>query len=235
MIFLISCVFTVLWFLWTIIWGILCMPILFYKKGNRIIFRTGYVWAKITLLLLKYTCKISHEVIGTENIPNNAFIAASKHQSAWETILFLYLFKEPVLIIKKELTNIPIYGWYLNKMSMIIIDRNKGINAIKQMKYGVQEAINNGRPIIIFPEGTRTCPKHRIPYKSGIKFLYDEFGNTVPIIPIALNSGKYWINKSIIKKPGIIKVKIMQATNLKSNSEFLKNLQNIIDGNSEDL
>ena len=186
-------------------------------------------------MLLKAGCGISYEVTGIENIPNNAFIVASKHQSAWETIFFLLLFKNPVFIIKKELTKIPIYGWYLGKMSMIIIDRKKGTNAIKQINFGAQEAIKDNRPIIIFPEGTRTSPDTRIQYKSGIKFLYDEFGDKVPVIPIALNAGKYWINKSIIKKPGIIKVKIMPQLNSRSDGKFLKNLQHIIDSNSEKL
>ena len=235
MIFLKSIIFTILWFLWTFFLGILCTPILFYKKCSKLISRIGYIWAKISLMLLKSVCGISYEVTGIENITNNPFIVASKHQSAWETIFFLLLFKNPVFIIKKELTKIPIYGWYLGKMSMIIIDRKKGTNAIKQINFGAQEAIKDNRPIIIFPEGTRTSPDTRIQYKSGIKFLYDEFGDKVPVIPIALNAGKYWINKSIIKKPGIIKVKIMPQLNSRSDGEFLKNLQHIIDSNSEKL
>ncbi len=235
MIFLKSIIFTALWFLWTFFLGIFCMPLLLYKKCHKLIPKMGYIWAQITLYFLKAICSISYEVTGLENISNNVFIVASKHQSAWEAIFFLFLFKNPVFILKKELTKIPIYGWYLKKMSMIVIDRKNGTNAIKQIKFGTQEAIKNNRVIIIFPEGTRTLPDRRVQYKSGIKFLYDEFANKVPVIPIALNSGKYWTNKSLLKKPGVIKVKIMQPISLPSDGTFLKNLQDVIDSNSEEL
>jgi 1-acyl-sn-glycerol-3-phosphate acyltransferase len=234
MVFLKSIIFIVLWFLWAFFLGIF-IPFSLFKKFHQTIPKIGYIWARVTLYLLKVVCNISYEVTGIENIPNGPFIVASKHQSAWETIFFLFLFKNPTFILKKELTKIPIYGWYLKKMSMIIIDRKNGTNAIKQIKIGAENAIKHHRAVIIFPEGTRTLPGSRMQYKSGIKFLYDEFANEVPVIPIALNSGKYWTNKSLIKNPGVIKVKIMQPIILPSDSKFLTNLQNIIDTNSEEL
>lgn len=226
-----SVIFLFLWFIWTFSWGIICSPFLVLKSGHKILLNIGKIWASVTLYLLNKICNIHFKVIG--KTPNASFIAAVKHQSAWETIFLLYYFKNPVFIIKKELTRIPIYGWYLKKMSMIAIDRSNGMNALKQIKSGVQSAIEQNRPIIIFPEGTRTKPNERIPYKSGIRFLYDNFSIKVPIIPIALNSGKYWINKSILKKSGTIIVKILFP--IQQSENFLENLQNIIDSESERL
>lgn len=231
MYFIRSIIFIAVWFFWTLIWGILCSPTLILPSGHFVFLMTGKLWSYITLLLLRLICGIKHKVHGKENIPNKPFIVASKHQSAWETIFFLCLFKNAVFIMKKELTNIPIYGWYLQKMFMIIIDRKNGMQALKQVKAGVKKAIEMGHTVIIFPEGTRTKPGNHIQYKSGIKFLHD--AKIAPIVPIALNSGKHWINGSILKIPGTIHVKILNTIN--SNECFLEKLQHKIDSESENL
>jgi 1-acyl-sn-glycerol-3-phosphate acyltransferase len=220
-----SYLFLVLWLLLTIFWGIIASPTLILPRGNRIILLTGKTWARITIFLLKSICGITSKIVGINNIPKNSFIVASKHQSAWETIFFLCLFKNPVFVIKKELTKIPIYGWYLGKMSMIAIDRKAGMNSLKQIKLGVESAILQNRPVIIFPEGTRVSPNEKIKLKSGIKFLHESFPN-IPIIPVALNSGLHWINKSIVKKPGVIEVKILPKFNPKEN--FLEELGELL-------
>jgi 1-acyl-sn-glycerol-3-phosphate acyltransferase len=226
-----SVIFLLLWFVWTAVLGIIASPFLLLRKGHPIILSVTRIWALFTLFLLRVVCSISHEVIGIENLENEAFLIASKHQSAWETIFFLCFFKNPVLVIKKELTKIPIYGWYLYKSSMIVIDRNGGMKTMKTMMQAAKDSISMRRSVIIFPEGTRTSPGERIKYKSGIKFLSDQLG--INVLPIALNSGKYWINKSIIRKPGVVKVKILPQ--IKNDDTFLQNLQNIIDGESEAL
>lgn len=226
-----SIIFLFLWFLWTTILGVAGSPFLLLRTGHPIILSGTRMWAKVTLVLLRIICGISHEVVGIENLPKEVFLIASKHQSTWETIFFLCYFKNPVLVIKKELTKIPIYGWYLSKSSMIIIDRKGGMRTLKQMKESAYEAISAGRPVIIFPEGTRTLPGRRIQYKSGIKFLSDQLG--VNVLPIALNSGKYWVNKSIIRKPGIIKVKILPT--IVNDENFLIKIQNAIDYESDAL
>ena len=220
-----SYLFLVLWLLWTIFWGIIASPTLILPRGHKIILLIGKTWARVTILLLKSICRITSKIVGINNIPKNSFIVASKHQSAWETIFFLCLFKNPVFIIKKELTKIPIYGWYLGKMSMIAIDRKAGMNSLKQIKLGVESAISQGRPVIIFPEGTRVAPNEKIKLKSGIKCLHESFPD-IPIIPIALNSGLHWINKSIVKKPGVIEVQISHKFNPKEN--FLEELGELL-------
>lgn len=226
-----SIIFLILWFLWTLIFGVVSSPILLLPKKSPIISLFGRIWAKFTLTLLRVICGIRERVIGKENIPKQPYIIASKHQSAWETIFFLLLFKDPVFVIKKELTKIPIYGWYLSKIGMIIIDRKGGSNALKQIKAGAQEAINSGRSVIIFPEGTRTSPGSRVQYKSGVSFLKDNFN--IPIVPVAINAGLYWINKSIIRKSGVITVKVLPTFIPKE--KFLNELQELIDSESEKL
>ncbi len=190
-------------------WGILCLPTLILPTGHRVFGQCGYIWAKIVIFGLKYICRIDHKVLSQYKIPNRPSIIVVKHQSAWETIFLLCLLKNPVFVIKKELTSIPIYGWYLRKMSMIIIDRKSSINAIKQVKNATQHALEGGRHVVIFPEGTRVQPFDSRPYRSGIVLLRRSY--SVPIIPVALNSGMHWVNNSMVKKPGTIVLKVLDA------------------------
>ena len=226
-----SVIFLILWFIWTAALGVFASPSLLLKRGHKIILKIIKIWASFTLFLLRIICGISHEVVNPQKLPEKPLLIASKHQSAWETIFFLCFFKDPVLIIKKELTKIPIYGWYLSKSSMIIIDRKGGMRTMKNMRDFAKDSISKERPVIIFPEGTRTLPGHRIKYKSGIKFLSDQLG--LKVLPIALNSGKHWINKSITRKPGIIKIKILNE--IPNDENFLRNLQDAIDKESDAL
>jgi 1-acyl-sn-glycerol-3-phosphate acyltransferase len=220
-----SWIFLILWLSWTIIWGIVFSPMLLLSRGHRVILKVGRTWSKVTIFLLENICRITSNIIGLENIPKGPFIVASKHQSAWETIFFLCLFDNPIFIIKQELIKIPIYGWYLDKMLMISIDRKRGGNALKHIRLGVSSAIAQGRPVIIFPEGTRAAISSRVKLKSGIKFLHEQFPD-IPIIPISLNSGMHWVNNSIMKKPGVIQVKIYKEFKHKEN--FLDELEVLI-------
>jgi 1-acyl-sn-glycerol-3-phosphate acyltransferase len=206
----------------SIILGLVASPLLLLPHNHRLLLRFARTWAGFSMFLLKYICNIQAEVVGS--FPKKQpLLIASKHQSAWETIFFLLLFDNPVFVLKQELTKIPIYGWYLAKLGMVIIDRKAGFQAIQKLKKGAAEAFNNGRSLIIFPEGTRTKPGQKVRYKSGIKILAEEFN--LPVIPIKLNSGYYWPKK----KSGTIRVEILQP--IISSNNLLRELEEKIDGN----
>ena len=230
-----SMMFNIFLALWTIIISLSIVPF-YFTKNLKIISILGSIWAKITIKALYFICDIKYNITGTENIPNtNLFIIASKHQSAWETIFFLQYFKLPVYILKKELTKIPFYGWFLTSMGMIAIDRKGGIKSLKKVLLGVENALSKNRPVVIFPEGTRVKPMTSVKYQSGIAAIYNKF-RTIPIIPIAVNSGLYWPKNSWNKFPGTIKVQILKPINpsLKK-EEFLTNLKNDIEQASNKL
>jgi 1-acyl-sn-glycerol-3-phosphate acyltransferase len=118
-------------------------------------------------------------------------ILASKHQSAWDTIVFAVALHDPVYVLKKDLLHIPVYGWYLHKLDMIAIDRDAGISSMKNMIRHARRVLDEGRRyIIIFPEGSRVAPGERDPYQPGVAGLYGMLG--VPVVPVALNSGLFW-------------------------------------------
>jgi 1-acyl-sn-glycerol-3-phosphate acyltransferase len=229
-----SALFLIALIFWTIVCGLIC-TITFLTFNKKIISYTGWIWSSFAITLLKYICGVNTIVSGTDNIPKAPFIIASKHQSAWETIFLLKYFKNPAFILKKELAYIPIYGWYLPLMGMVCINRSAGTKALKQTLDGVKSAFNAKRNIAIFPEGTRVKPGHSVEYKSGIYAIHKHFPE-VPILPIALNSGKVWPPKSFLIKPGTVTIKFLPPINSKHHkNSLLGNLKNIIDKESEML
>ena len=65
------------------------------------------------------------------------------------------ILNDPAIVLKKELLRIPIWGRYLKQTGMIPIDRGAGRNAVDKMLSASLAAKAEGRPIVIFPKGTR--------------------------------------------------------------------------------
>ena len=171
------------------------------------------LWAKAILFWLKLSCNISFKVNGLENIPKEAFMILSKHQSAWETLAFQKIFPPQVWVLKKELLWIPFFGWGLAMTSPIAINRKAGKRALEQMlKQGI-DRINRGFCIVVFPEGTRIKPKEVGRYHIGGAWLATKA--KINIIPVAHNAGYFWPKNSFIKKPGEITISIGSAINTK--------------------
>ena len=164
---------------------------------------------------------------GKENIiTNEKFFIASSHQSMFETFYLQTIFNSPIFILKKELLQIPIFGWYLKKIGSISINRNK----TTKDNLGFFDEISNyminksERPIIIFPQGTRLSPDDRSPFKKGAARIYDEL--KIKCQPVAINSGSVWPKMGLLKANRTITISILQPINPKLEpKEFLKLLQ----------
>ncbi len=150
---------------------------------------------------------ISVEVRGLEHIVPGTLLVASKHQSLWETFALLTLFDDPAMVFKKELTYIPLFGWFALKFKMVTVDRSAGSSALRHLIQQAKTARDAHRQIIIFPEGTRKAPDAEPDYKSGVAALYKSL--QIPCLPIALNSGLYWPRRSFLRHPGCIIVEIL--------------------------
>ncbi len=175
---------------------------------RRYALKTAHLWNWITYQVERHILGLTYEIKGIENLPKSGcFIVAAKHQSAWETIKLHRLFNDPAIVLKKELLSIPFLGWFFKKLDMIAIDRGRGVNALKLMEKTANTVKEQGRPIIIFPQGTRVSVRRRMSYKYGAIRLYDML--QVPIIPTALNSGAFWPKKSFFKTGGIITIEFM--------------------------
>ncbi|MDA8668624.1 1-acyl-sn-glycerol-3-phosphate acyltransferase [Alphaproteobacteria bacterium] len=148
---------------------------------------------------------------------------ASKHQSMFETIYFNQLFYNPAYILKKELLSIPLFGTYLKKLGMIAIDRSQGIQSLRYVNEQTSEYVEK-RPVIIFPEGTRTAYKDQPDLKPGIFSMYKSLNK--PVVPISLNSGYCWPKNNKIKS-GEIKIEFKEPIQPGlSKKEFLDQLKN---------
>jgi 1-acyl-sn-glycerol-3-phosphate acyltransferase len=146
------------------------------------------------------------QIIGRENIPKVPYVILSKHQSAWETIAFNWLFFPPCFVLKKELINIPVFGWGLAMAGSIAIDRAAGSKAMKKVITKGKERLDQGFNVIIFPEGTRVPPGQTRPFQRGGAILASEMG--VPIIPVAHNAGEFLPKGVKLKKTGTVMVSI---------------------------
>jgi 1-acyl-sn-glycerol-3-phosphate acyltransferase len=200
-----SLAFNVALYLYTAVVSILGTPV--FLASRRSAARFGAAWAAGALVLLRWTVGLSHEVRGRENLPAGPAIIAMKHQSAWDTFAVTVVFTDPAIVLKKELLLIPFYGWYLWKAGMIAVDRAAGSAALKRLLTAARRAAEDGRPIVIFPEGTRTPVGARVAYQPGVIALYRDLG--LPLVPVAVNSGLFWRRRSFAKHPGRIIVDIL--------------------------
>ena len=116
-------------------------------------------WGRVNLWLLKWICGLDFQVEGSEHIPEKNCVVMAKHQSAWETIaLRCILPGNQAWVLKQELMRIPVFGWALARARPIAIDRSAGRRAVKQLVDQGKAHLEDGRYVIIFPEGTRVAP-----------------------------------------------------------------------------
>lgn len=168
------------------------------------------LWSHFIIWWLKITCNLTHEVIGLENIPDKPCVFASNHQSAWETFALQTFLPMIAFVLKRELLNIPFFGWGLRAISPIAINRQEKRNAMDQVIHQGKEKLAEGRYIAIFPEGTRMPYGQPGRYKLGAVKLAR--AADVPIIPVSHNGGKFWgIKSDWLRHPGVVRCYIGEA------------------------
>lgn len=171
----------------------------------------GSSWAKMNMHFLRWFCNLNYEIKGKENIPDEASLVISNHQSTWETMSFQHFLPNQLWVMKKELFRVPIFGWGLALMSPIAIDRSAGKKAIDQIVEQGEKKLTQGRWVVVFPEGTRISPGVESKYKMGAFIFASRI--THPVVPIAHNAGEFWPKHSFVKYPGTITVSIGESFN----------------------
>ena len=207
-----------------IIISIIFLPSLFLHQ--KIVLIGGKIMGHWSAICLKIFLSTKIIIKGKENIINDKkFFIASSHQSMFETFFLQTIFNSPVFILKKELLQIPIFGWYLKKIGSISIDRNKTTKDNLGFFDQISKIIDKSdRPLIIFPQGTRLAPKERLPFKKGASRIYDEL--KISCQPIAINSGYIWPKKGSLSSNLQLTISILKPIEAGMNKEiFLETLQ----------
>ena len=227
-----SLLFNVSFILWTFICAVLGLPAVFGDR--RYVHNTARRWGKGTNFLLKHLVQIEVEFRGLEHLKNGPHLIASKHQSVWETAMIESVVPDCVIVTKRELTWIPIFGQLLLASGMICIDRKSGTKVLHQIVEGSRTCLAQGRSVWIFPEGTRRPVGSDPKYKYGIYAIYHALN--VPVVPVALNSGYFWSRRQFLKKPGKIILEVLPPLEPGLNArEFLKKLEVTIETKANQL
>lgn len=200
-----SLVFQILFYGWTLFMGLAFLPLLVAPR--RAVILGARFWCGSVLGLLRMTTGLGGHIEQVGERPAGPAIYAAKHQSAWDTMMITRLLPDPAIVLKKELLSIPFFGWYVRRHGAIAIDRKAGASALRQMLRDARQAVEDGRDIFVFPEGTRTAPGERRPYHSGVAALYRDLG--LPVVPVALNSGVFWGRRSFFKHAGEITMRVL--------------------------
>jgi 1-acyl-sn-glycerol-3-phosphate acyltransferase len=227
-----SLIFNILFFAITAGVAVLAVPLLAAPPGaTRWMTR---IWSRLVIGLLRLVCDARLEVRGMENIPPGGCVIASKHQSAFDTIVWLSLLPDTAYVLKKELLSIPVYGWHVRRAGMIPVDRAGGGPALRSMLRLASAAVAAGRQVVIFPEGTRSAPGQRLPYQPGVVAIAT--GTGAPVLPVATDSGRIWGRRAFHKHRGIIRISILPPLppGLKRDA-LLRELEERIEGETAKL
>jgi 1-acyl-sn-glycerol-3-phosphate acyltransferase len=202
-----SLLFNVLFYVNLVVLMILGLPTILF--GRHAIFALARVWSVSSLWLLKRICGLTVEFRGLENVPRGGYIIASKHQSMLETFSLLLHAPDFAYVLKRELTYIPFFGWYLIGAQQIAIDRTAGRSALSVLSERAGAVLKSGRQIFIFPEGTRRIPGAPPQYKFGVAKLYADTG--APCLPVAVNTGLFWGRRGFSRRPGVAVIEYLPA------------------------
>jgi len=214
------------------------LVILFRPFGFSASWFWAKMWSKTIFLLLRLLCGIRVKIEGQEHLPDHACVVVAKHQSAAETVAMPILVPPYTWILKRELFNIPFFGWALALMGTIGIRRGSPREAIKQVINDGRAMLERNRWVVIFPEGTRSAVGTTGNYQPGGVILAQKA--EAGILPLAHNAGALWPKRGFIKKPGTITFRFLpyisaaEVASIKR-SDLLKQLERDIEAATREL
>jgi len=201
MIVLRSLLYAAIFYAMTALWVLVGVVVSLF--GRRPTLAVVLSWVEISHWLARHVLGIRIRVEGS--IPPGPHLIAVKHESMFETIEMVRLSKLPVIVIKRELADIPFFGWMTRRYGVIPVDRSAGAKALRNLVGEGQRAIATGRPVIIYPEGTRVRAGEAPPLKSGFAALYRALG--LPVVPVAVDSGRLW-GRGLVHRSGTVTIRI---------------------------
>ena len=174
--------------------------------GTKAVRWWAHMWARWHRVCARFLLGVRTQIEGTP--PKGACFVACKHQSMYETLEMILMLDEPATVLKRELADIPLWGWVTRRYGVIPVDRQGGAAALRRMMRAAEAAIAEGRPIVIFPEGTRVPPGEAPPLQPGFAGLYRAL--KLPVVPVAVDSGRLWPRGRFIKRPGVVTMRFLE-------------------------
>jgi 1-acyl-sn-glycerol-3-phosphate acyltransferase len=166
------------------------------------------LWARLMVRGLRVICGIRLCATGLEHVGDGAALIASRHQSAFDTFVWLTLVPRCCYVLKRELLRIPLFGPLMPLTGMIAVDRGGGASALRGLMREGERATREGRQIVIFPEGTRAGPSTMLPLQPGVAALAVQ--THLPVVPVVTDSGRCWGRRAFQKRPGTIHVRVLK-------------------------
>jgi 1-acyl-sn-glycerol-3-phosphate acyltransferase len=171
--------------------------------GTRAVQSCVHAWARFHYWLVRNVLGIRFAWDGA--IPEGRYLIAVKHQAMVEAVDTLRFAHMPVVVMKRELSHMPLWGKAARAYGVIGVDRDAGAAALREMMVEAKKAAASGRPVLIFPEGTRVPVGEAPPLRPGFAGLYRVLG--LPVVPVALDSGRLW-PRGFVKHAGTIHFKV---------------------------
>jgi 1-acyl-sn-glycerol-3-phosphate acyltransferase len=233
MLFLRSLLFVALFYLWSGVLAVLLLPPLLLgpRRWTTSVFR---FWGRGVFGLLNFACGIRVELRGRENMPTGRAIVAAKHQCMFDVFAQFVWLSDSCFVMRRELMRIPFFGFYAWKARMVVLDRDGGSAALRNLVRDARERLGEPRELVIFPEGHRGVPGQAGDYHPGVAGLYRDLELTTH--PVATNSGVHWPAHGFLRRPGVIVFEYLEpiAPGLKR-GEFMRRLETEIETASNAL
>jgi 1-acyl-sn-glycerol-3-phosphate acyltransferase len=185
----------------TVLWVLLGLPATLF--GRRPTLAIVLSWVDFHHWLARHILGIRLKVEG--EIPPGPLLIAAKHQSMFETLEMVRLIHLPIIVLKRELADIPLFGFLTRRYGVIPVERSAGAKALRNLVEEGRQAVATGRPVIIYPEGTRVRVGESPPLKSGFAALYRALG--LPVVPVALDSGRLW-GRGFVHRSGTVTIRV---------------------------
>ncbi len=199
-----------LWMAVTVVPWALFVVVISYFVSSTTLYWICAGWLRTAVQGGTWILGIRNRVQGMENLPlgsTDPAVLLVKHQSTWETLVMPTLMRHPLAyVFKRELLFVPFFGWAMARLDMIHIDRSQRSRAFAKVVQQGRRLMQQGVWVIMFPEGTRIARGEVGEYKTGGTRLAIAAG--VPVIPIAVTSGRCWPRKAFIKRPGVVDISI---------------------------
>jgi 1-acyl-sn-glycerol-3-phosphate acyltransferase len=196
-----SLLYAVIFYPATVLWVVIGAPI--SLLGRKPTLAVVLSWVDMHHWLARHVLGIRIQVEG--EIPRGPVLIAVKHQSMFETLEMVRLTNLPIIVMKKELRDIPFFGFLTWRYGVIAVERSAGAKALRALVEGGREAVASGRPVLIYPEGTRVRVGETPELKSGFAALYRALG--LPVVPVALDSGRLW-GRGFVHRSGTVAIKV---------------------------